>query len=164
MSMKPLSHSASRVTSVSFQWCGNGAHTCSHAKNRRIQGGFSLLEVIAAVLLLAIAFAALMQVAGGAVGLTRRGDGYAEAAMWARSKLDSVFVFESPTVGVTEGQFDKHYHWRLRVIPWRSKGVLLGDSWKLCRVDLEVSWGAPSHSYHARFSTLRMAITAPGRS
>jgi general secretion pathway protein I len=54
--------------------------------------GFSLLEVIAAMLLLAITFAALMKVAGGSMALTRNADDHSQAALWARSLLDTVDI------------------------------------------------------------------------
>jgi general secretion pathway protein I len=128
----------------------------------RGQRGFSLLEVIAAILLLAITFAALMQVAGGAVGLTRRAAAHDQAAMWARSKLDSAFVLEAPRPGVTEGRFDDGYRWRLQVTPWAGAGIARGGMLHLYRLDLEVSWGAPAHRQHAHFSTLRAAVAVPG--
>ncbi len=58
---------------------------------RRVRG-FSLLEVIAAILLLAIAFTALMKVAGGSISLTRNAADHSEAALWARSLLDTVDI------------------------------------------------------------------------
>lgn len=128
----------------------------------RHQSGFSLLEVIAAILLLAVTFAALMQVAGGAIGLTRRAAAHDEAAMWARSKLDSSFVLDAPKAGVTEGRFDKNYRWRLQVTPWTAAGVSPGGMMRLYRLDLEVLWGTASHPDRAHFSTLRAAVVAPG--
>ncbi|SFK38200.1 type IV pilus modification PilV family protein [Rhodanobacter glycinis] len=130
----------------------------------RRQGGFSLLEVIAAILLLAITFAALMQVAGGAIGLTRRAAAHDEAAMWARSKLDSAFVLDAPKPGVTAGRFDKDYRWRLQVTPWTAAGVSQGGMMRLYRLDLEVMWGTASHPNRARFTTLRAAVVTPGTS
>lgn len=126
------------------------------------QHGFSLLEVIAAILLLAITFAALMQVAGGAIGLTRRAAAHDEAAMWARSKLDSAFVLDAPKPGVTQGRFDKDYRWRLQVTPWTGAGVSQGGMMRLYRLDLDVMWGTSSHPNRAQFSTLRAAMVAPG--
>jgi general secretion pathway protein I len=128
----------------------------------RRQRGFSLLEVIAAILLLAVTFAALMQVAGGAIGLTRRAATHDEAAMWARSKLDSAFVLDAPKPGVTEGRFDKDYRWRLQVTPWTAAGVSQGGMLRLYRLDLEVLWGTTAHPDRAHFSTLRAAVVAPG--
>ncbi|MDO1528945.1 prepilin-type N-terminal cleavage/methylation domain-containing protein [Fulvimonas sp. R45] len=130
--------------------------------NARRARGFSLLEVIVAILLLAVAFAALMRVAGGAAGLTRRAAAHDEAAMWARSLLDSAFVLDAPVPGVTEGRFDDGYRWRLQVSPWTPPGAAPDGALRLYRLDLDVSWGASSHPDHARFSTLRAVSATPG--
>jgi general secretion pathway protein I len=128
------------------------------------QHGFSLLEVIAAILLLALTFAALMQVAGGAVGLTRRAAAHDEAAMWARSKLDGAFVLEAPRPGVSEGRFGDGYRWRLQVTPWTAPGVASNGMLRLYRLDLDVMWGSATRPQHAHFSTLRTAVVVPGAS
>ena len=80
-------------------------------------GGFTLLEVIAAVLLLAITFASLMRVAGSSLALTARSAERSEAAMWGRSLLDSAFVLEPIRVGRSSGRFDERYRWQLDVRP-----------------------------------------------
>src|SRR5690348_11501271 len=91
----------------------------SGAGHRARTGGFTLLEVIAAVLLLAITFASLMRVAGSSLTLTARSAERSEAAMWARSLLDSAFVLEPIRVGQSSGRFDDRYRWRLDVRPFQ---------------------------------------------
>ncbi|HTH69611.1 MAG TPA: prepilin-type N-terminal cleavage/methylation domain-containing protein, partial [Rhodanobacter sp.] len=79
----------------------------------RPQRGFSLLEVIAAIMLLAIAFTALMKVAGASINLTHNAAEHSEAAMWARSLLDSAFVGEPVKPGSRSGRFNPQYRWQL---------------------------------------------------
>jgi general secretion pathway protein I len=121
--------------------------------------GFSLLEVIAAILLLAIAFAALMQVAGGSMALSGHAGEASKAAMWAQSKLDGITVIEPLREGSSEGQFDTQYRWRLKVSPWAG-GATVADasatSIQLYRVDLDVFWGNGRRERSARFTTLRV--------
>ena len=121
------------------------------------QAGFSLLEVIAAILLLAIAFAALMKVAGGAIALSRNAAAHDEAALWARSLLDSAYVTEPVTPGNRSGQFDPTYRWTLSTAPWQAPGTQPGGSTlQLYRLDLTVSWGSAAHPRVAHFDTLRL--------
>jgi general secretion pathway protein I len=127
----------------------------------RIPRGFSLIEVIAALLLLAIAFTALMKVAGGAIELTHRAAQRSEAAMWARSLLDSAFVTEPIQAGTRAGRFDDQYRWQLQVTRWNPPGKPSPNPpLQLYRLDLDVSWNGVGHPQHAHFSTLRAA--APG--
>ena len=86
------------------------------------QQGFSLLEVIAAIMLLAIAFTALMKVAGASIALGRNAAAYSEVAIHARSLLDSAFVGEAVKPGQHAGRFDRQYRWQLDVTPWNAAG------------------------------------------
>ena len=121
--------------------------------------GFSLLEVIAAIMLLAIAFGALMEVAGGSIRLSQKASDYTQAALWARSALDSRFVLEPLKPGTTEGHFDNRYRWRMQVTPWSAPGVTPPSTpyaFQLYRLDLDVMWGSAPFEHTARFSTLRI--------
>jgi general secretion pathway protein I len=124
------------------------------------QRGFSLLEIIAAIAILAIAFAALMQVAGSSMSLTARANERTQAALRARTLLDGAFVMEPLREGDTEGRFDDTYHWRMNVTRYVTPGVAPAADGaaasRVYRLDLDVTWGAPDNERHARFSTLRM--------
>ena len=124
--------------------------------------GFSLLEVIAATLLLAIAFAALMQVAGGSMALTRNADDHSQAALWARSLLDTVDITTPLQAGTSEGKFDDRYRWRLVVTPWSAGPADANAPMRMVKLDLEVFWGARAREHSAHFSTLR--VLGPERS
>jgi general secretion pathway protein I len=118
--------------------------------------GFSLLEVVAATLLLAIAFAALLKVAGGSIELTRNADGHSQAALWARSLLDTVDITTPLRPGTTEGRFDGDYRWRLVVTPWSPAPAGQNVPMRVMKLDLDVIWGARLRERSAHFSTLRV--------
>ncbi|WP_272913772.1 type IV pilus modification PilV family protein [Frateuria defendens] len=126
--------------------------------------GFSLLEVIAAVMLLAIAFTALMRVAGSSIDLGQAAAERSEAAMWARSLLDSAFVLEPLAPGSRSGRFDERYGWQLDVQPWASPELAPNSPLRLYRLDLAVRWRSGGHVREAHFDTLRVgtAQAAPG--
>jgi general secretion pathway protein I len=131
--------------------------------SRRHARGFSLLEVIAAIMLLAIAFGALMEVAGGSIRLSKDAADHSQAALWARTLLDTRFAIDPVKPGVTEGRFDDHYHWKLDVEPWTAPGVTQAanaNAMQMYRLDLDVMWGSEPFEQHAHFSTLR--IGSPG--
>jgi general secretion pathway protein I len=149
----------------------NGAATAVQVRGHRhriglrgasLQRGFSLLEVIAAIMLLAIAFAALMKVAGASISLTQNAAGYTQAALWARGMLDSAFVGEPVRAGNSAGQFNKTYRWRLAVTPWTATGNVLPTApMHLYQLDLDVLWGPVSRPRSAHFRTLRLAGQTP---
>ena len=135
-----------------------------HASGK--QRGFSLLEVIAAIAILAIAFAALMQVAGSSLNLTARANERTQAALRARTLLDGAFVMEPVREGASEGRFDDTYRWRMNVSRYQppdEKPPADGfASAGMYRLDLDVIWGDRDAERHARFSTLRMAGSGGG--
>lgn len=134
-----------------------GPHT-----GRGCARGFSLIEVIAALLLLAIAFTALMRVAGGAIELSQRAAERSEAAMYARSLLDSAFVMEPIRAGTRSGRFDKQFAWQLQVTPWGPGGKPApGAGLRMYQLDLDVHWRGGGHDHSAHFQTLRVASAAP---
>lgn len=135
---------------------------------RRTSRGFTLLEVIGAIAVLAIGFAVLLEATGASLALTRKAAVRTDVAAWARSKLDSAFVMQPPQPGVTHGQFDRRYHWQLAVTPWHPPAPRKGthqapyrDALQLYQLDLTVSWGAPGRVRHAHFRTLRVAAPSP---
>jgi general secretion pathway protein I len=117
-------------------------------------GGFTLLEVIAAIVLLGIAFAALMKVAGASIALTRNASTHSAAALWARSALDSAFVTTPIKVGHSAGRFDRQFAWQLDVSPWGSAPD--AGAAALYQLDLTVSWQARGGTNTAHFRTLRL--------
>jgi general secretion pathway protein I len=135
---------------------------------RRHARGFSLLEVVAAVLLLAITFTALMKVAGSSLNLASHAAERSEAAMRARSLLDSAFVLEPIRTGSSSGRFDRQFRWRLQVTPWRIAGTVpapmpaAAPTLRLYQLDLEVLWRSGARERRAHFSTLRLAAPEGG--
>ena len=127
------------------------------ASRQQSQQGFSLLEVIAAIMLLAIAFTALMKVAGASISLSQNAAEHSEAAMWARSLLDTAFVGEPLQAGSRSGRFDRKYRWQLDVSPWNGVGAAPPAApLHLYQLDLNVLWGPPAHPRSAHFRTLRL--------
>lgn len=130
--------------------------------SRSTQRGFSLLEVIAAIMLLAIAFTALMKVAGASIRLSQNAAAHSEAALHARSLLDTAFVTTPIKPGSTSGRFDQRFRWRLKVTPWTpSAATQPNKPLQLYQLDLDVMWGPPAHQRSAHFRTLRLASRSP---
>jgi general secretion pathway protein I len=123
---------------------------------KRRMRGFSLLEVIAAILLLAIAFTALMKVAGGSISLARNAADHSEAALWARSQLDTMGIDTPLRTGSSDGRFDERYRWHLVVTPWNPGQVESNAQLRMVKLDLDVFWGSRPRERSAHFSTLRV--------
>lgn len=127
---------------------------------RRHEQGFSLLETLAAMFLLALCFGALMQAAGASMSLGVRSEGYTQASLWASGLLDRVFLVDFPAEGLHEGRFDDNYRWSMRVSSPPEEGTLRTSTpLHLYRVELTVAWEEGGRPVTAHFVTLRTIST-----
>ena len=147
-------------------------------KNR----GFTLVELVAAFVIFALAFGVLLQILSSCLHTTAQSADYTRAALLAQSLLDPVGVGEQLREGASSGRFDDRYSWQLRVAkidppePIQSLGAaaaaapgnsgaqapvvsdLGANNIDLYQLELVVSWGSSYMSHNARFVTLR-AVT-----
>lgn len=143
---------------------------------KRAARGFTLLEVLAAIVIMTLAFTMLLKAMGASLALTQKAAARTEVAAMAQSLLDGAYVMSPPQTGVTEGRFDSRHRWRLRVQPWqpprqgrkrterkRDSGAQGGPGPGLYKLDLTVMWGAPARQQEAHFVTLR-AVDSTHRS
>ncbi len=149
--------------------------------------GFTLIEMIAAFVIFAIAVGALMQILTMSMNNARRSADETRAALWAQSLLDNVGIGERIEAGSSHGEFDRKYHWELQIDPIdpelvaaevaqtssnaanpnagaaqqafaQSATPVFGmPQIDLFHVVLTVVWGDNARERTARFSTLRTA-------
>ncbi|HXS73058.1 MAG TPA: prepilin-type N-terminal cleavage/methylation domain-containing protein [Rhodanobacteraceae bacterium] len=132
--------------------------------------GFTLLEVLAAIALLAFAFAIGLRAMSGAIGNSTRGEAMTTAALEAQSLLDEQGLVLPLQSGLQQGSFADGAHWQLRTskftpsAPPPAAGFApsptqpVGNGIALFRLDLDVRYGG-ARTLH--FATLR-AQTAQG--
>jgi general secretion pathway protein I len=82
---------------------------------RHRQAGFSLIEMVAAFLVFAIAMGVLMEILATSIHSTRASNAYTMAALWAESKLDTIGVGAPIEAGSSSGRFDDGYSWQLDI-------------------------------------------------
>lgn len=134
--------------------------------------GFTLLEVLLAFVILAVAMGMLMSMLSRGLGQVRQARDESEAAMYAQSLLDSTGVLETLDEGQREGEWaDGRYRYRLDIrlvddptpeppaIPGAPAPVPLAPP-QLFRLDLAVRWGRDESGREIHFTTLR-ARTPP---
>ncbi|SFN17325.1 type IV pilus modification PilV family protein [Dokdonella immobilis] len=145
--------------------------------------GFTLIEMIAAFVIFAIAVGALMQILTMSMNNARRSADETRAALWAQTLLDNVGVGERVEAGSSHGEFDRSYRWEMQIdqidpelvvanasepsgnpvnaAPAVAAGAALLPQIDLFHVVLTVIWGDGSHERQAQFSTLRTANADP---
>ena len=127
--------------------------------------GFTLLEVIVALGVLALALTLLLGTLSGATRQLREADLAARGALHAQSLLASIGTGERLLPGRRDGQFeDGRYHWELRVQPWQDpQAGPLRDAGgqQLLHLDLQVSWGAGDPRQRLDIQSLRWVRLDP---
>jgi general secretion pathway protein I len=155
--------SPARVRDSARRWEGREprlAHRGFRPSRGRRQSGFSLLELLVAFVVFALAFSALMQITVGSVRSARRAADYTHAALWAQAKLDELGVGASLKDGGERGRFDDRYEWELEVRKEEPPPPLEGGVQELVPVDLfrlalTVRWRDGETPREATFVTLR---------
>ena len=126
------------------------------------QSGFTLLEVMAAFVVFALLFTTTLQIMSASMRNIGRSEEYSQAALWARSKMDSVGIDPIVEQGQWSGQFNDEYEWELAIEPLDAveANLMEFDSAPitLYRVELRVLWGEDQRR-QALFTTLRSATT-----
>lgn len=172
--------------------CGRGAPLQRGAivarratPNFQKSAGFTLIELVAAFVIFALAFGVLLQILSTCLHSTTQSADYTRAALWAQSLLDPVGVGETLREGGSSGRFDDKYSWRLNIAkidppePIAALGAAVAATpgnaaapqvaitqvgnaaIDLYQLELVVSWGSYYMGHNARFVTLR-AVTPEG--
>ncbi len=143
----------------------------------RLRGGFTLLEVLAAIALLAIAFAIGLSALGAATGNATRSAALTTAYERAQSILDQQGLTAPLQPGEIHGRFDDGAEWSVRItrlaapaaasssagsfaVPGQNTGALLAQpgAVDLYRLDLSLQYG---EGRTLRLATLRAQVQQP---
>jgi general secretion pathway protein I len=125
------------------------------------QRGYTLIEVIAAFALLALALTLLLGSLSGALRQVRGAADRGRAALHARSLIDQVGVGEPVRAGTRSGELeDGRYRWTLDVVRWRDPAATGGPvdpaAPQLLEVRLALQWGDGGPREQLQLRTLRM--------
>ena len=125
----------------------------------RRERGFTLIEMVAAFFIFALAFAILIGSASAGLRKVRSASESTRAALHAQAKIDSLGVAEQLEEGVETGRFDDDYRYEVEIRktepPPAPNGAVDQIPVDLYRIDLTVRWGERNRERSAHFATLR---------
>jgi general secretion pathway protein I len=78
--------------------------------------GFTLIETLVAISILAISLVVLMQLFSGGLKSSRLSDEYTRGIFHAREKMDEILLAQELTEGVIGGEFDDGFKWRAEAL------------------------------------------------
>src|SRR6266404_5140552 len=129
--------------------------------------GFTLLEVVVALAIAALAIVGLFQAASGGLLAVNTAGRVEEAVQRAQSHLAAV----GRSAALIQGEFTDDdgggYHWRLRARPVATRQVAAPDgnataSVTLFDVEVAISWPGPSGERSVVLKTMRLSTTTSG--
>lgn len=128
---------------------------------RRTQRGFTLIEVIVAFALLALALTLLLGSLSGAARQVRQAEDGTRAALHAQSLLAQLGVADALQPGRQQGRLEgERYTWSLDVSPYAdplaARAQIEPSAPRLLDVRLEIRWGQRD-AQALRIRTLRLA-------
>jgi len=77
--------------------------------------GFTLIETLVAMMVLAICLGIIFQLFSGGLGLARVSEDYTRAAFLAKERMEEVLLFPELTPGEENGEFDEIYRWQVNI-------------------------------------------------
>jgi general secretion pathway protein I len=138
---------------------------------QKFMNGFTLLEVLLAVGLLAIVAALVISVMSGGLRQVSWSTKASAATMHAQSLLDTIGTAEAIEAGSKSGSWDQNkfrYQLQIKEIPDPSltpetpvSQVQDLNPPKLYRIDLQVVWGKETPSQQLRFVSIKARQAAP---
>ena len=133
------------------------------------QRGYTLIEVIVAFAILALALTLLLGTLSGATQQIRWADDAGRAALHAESLLSETGVGQVLEPGRTEGNFENgRYRWTLDIQPWVDPSLVDvppqpedPGAPRLLSLDLEVQWGSGQARERLHLQSLRLVTPNP---
>ncbi|MBV8755029.1 MAG: prepilin-type N-terminal cleavage/methylation domain-containing protein [Hyphomicrobiales bacterium] len=137
--------------------CGRYAGLPNDVRTR----GFTLVEIIVALAILALSLNVILPTMSDALWRTGEAEAQAEAASLACSLLAQAGTAVPLAGGEASGQFENGFRWQLRITPYG-----LGDQampLRAYKVVAAVFWGDARREYSVALTTLRLAGNGAGQ-
>jgi prepilin-type N-terminal cleavage/methylation domain-containing protein len=137
------------------------ASSCDVPDRPNDEAGFTLPEIIAALLILALSLGGIFGVLSDSLRRTGQAEAMAEAGALAQSLLASVGSELPFRPGTTTGDFGNGYRWRLEIAPYGDGAD--ARSWPVAAYTVSADVVGTDDKPQVRLSTLRLGAREPGR-
>ncbi len=130
-------------------------------KNRKASssgvGGFTLLETLVALVVLAITLSVVMELFSGGLRSARLSKDYTRAALYGREKMEEILSAKSLEEGKSEGDLKEGFRWKAvvsRLEPPEEEAEK--TPFHIYRVRLSILWGDQGKEKSFDLSTMKI--------
>ncbi len=137
------------------------------ASLKRVEGqaGFTLIEVLVAVMIMAIAMTVLLQIFSGGLKSSVVSKEYSIGILHAREKMEELLLLERLSPLTVSGAFEDGYTWQARIDlhdTMKDEGLGKGRVLSLFQISLNVYWQGRSGGKEVSLMTLTIAAPIDG--
>ena len=123
---------------------------------RRRNGGFTLIEVLVAFVLLAMLLGGFLNVFSSGLKSVRSSEAHAAAVQVAEARMATIGVEIPLAEGVETGLSDDGYRWTTEIGPFELEGEESSADLAALRVRVTVAWQAAGQERSVVLETLRL--------
>jgi len=126
-------------------------------RHDRRQRGYSLIEVLVAFAILAMALTVLLRIFSSGLRNVDAAGEYAQAVLLAEAAMAVPGILEPLQPGVTEGSVDGDYKWQREVKRYDLNGEAADGALAPYHITVDVSWPSRRNSRSVHLETIRLA-------
>ncbi|HIJ39566.1 MAG TPA: type II secretion system protein [Deltaproteobacteria bacterium] len=123
----------------------------------QVDGGFTLLEILVAISIMAICLTVIFQLFSGGLKSGRLSDDYTRGVFHAREIMEEILVSDDLAEGISEGRFNDSYAWKAEVVrveqKEEEKSKLPLDTFI---VKVQVTWGETERKKRFELETMKV--------
>lgn len=123
----------------------------------RRSGGFTLIETLVAIAVLAISLVVIFQLFSGGLKSSRLSEEYDRAIFHAKEKMEELLLSKELSEGIFEGEFEDAFRWRAEIVrlePSRAEEVRL--PFDTLNITVTVMWGYGDGERRFEMSTVKI--------
>jgi general secretion pathway protein I len=123
--------------------------------------GFTLIETLVAISILAISLVVILQLFSGGLKSSKLSDEYTRGIFHAREKMDEILLTGELTEGVIGGEFEDGFRWKAEALPLgieEAKDLKL--PFRAFNIKVDVMWDAGGQEKHFAVSAIKLVKTS----
>jgi general secretion pathway protein I len=119
--------------------------------------GFTLIETIVAISILAISLVVLLQLFSGGLKSSKLSDEYTRGIFHAREKMDEILLAGDLTEGVISGEFNDGFKWRAEALLLDTKEAAdVKLPFRAFNIKVDIMWDAGGHEKHFAINAMKL--------